>query len=260
LLGGNTYGRFAELAAYEWLMQCVPIETQVPMAAGDVLSANGSTLDGKFKAAGVYFDAKAFGFNGFMVKRLREKLEAFFPKEQVLIDESWDLSMDEFHDLLGRARDLATELKKDRVLHIGRMQIRVAAKSPVTVSSHERNRYYLAQQNARFPFKNSHQFTRKAPFVLIFIVHPWFNGLTIHNDFAGEDTKFTRALTRRAFMQFSNDQTKLETVCGGVDASVTMADACKLLSAIFHKRVAIGCGHTRGPPALMAVRQPKGRA
>jgi hypothetical protein len=55
LIGRNTYGYFAELAAYEWLMRCrVSIQTQVAMTPKDVLAAKGSTLDGKFNHDGTF--------------------------------------------------------------------------------------------------------------------------------------------------------------------------------------------------------------
>ena len=52
-------------------MRCnVAIETQVAMTPTDVLSAKGSTLDGKIKYDGTYFDVKAFGFHGHMAQLL----------------------------------------------------------------------------------------------------------------------------------------------------------------------------------------------
>ena len=238
LIGRNTYGYFAELAAYEWLMRCgVRIQTQIAMTPKDVLASNGSTLDGKFKHDGTHFDVKAFGFNGRMAGLLKEKLEASFPGEQVLIEESWELSTETFSDLLKSSSDIAKKLSTDRIFREGRVQIRLVPKAPVTISMIERDPYHLAKENALYPFRDAKQFTRNGPFILIFVVHPWFNALSIHNDFAGEDTKFTRSLARRAFMQFSNDPSSLQPVCGGVAANVTMAEACRLLSAIFFVNV-----------------------
>jgi hypothetical protein len=72
---------------------------------------------------------------------------------------------------------------------------------------------------------------------LIFVVHPWFNAGSIHIDFAGVDTAFTRSLARRAFMQFSTDSTRLNSICPDVPSDVTPADASRLLSAIFFMNV-----------------------
>jgi hypothetical protein len=103
LIARHTYGAFAEIAAYDWLTRCcVGIKTQVAMAPGDVLAARGSTLDGKivYDDDGTYFDVKAFGANGRLAQRLKERLEKEIPSEQVLVEESWDLSFERFQDLI----------------------------------------------------------------------------------------------------------------------------------------------------------------
>jgi hypothetical protein len=65
LIGRNTYGAFAELAAYDWLALCdLRIAPQVKMDPSEVLGTNGSTLDGKIEHCDIYFDVKAFGSNG----------------------------------------------------------------------------------------------------------------------------------------------------------------------------------------------------
>lgn len=206
------------------------------MTPNDVLAANGSTLDGKFVHDDTHFDVKAFGFHGRMAELLKEKLEPSFPSEQVLIEKSWDLSIETFSNLLKSASDIANKLRKDRIFREGRMQVRLAPKAPVTISMRGGEPYHLAKENALYPFRYAKQFTRNTPFILIFVVHPWFNALSIHNDFAGVDTAFTRSLARRAFMQFSNDPST-EAVCGGAAANVTMAEASGMLSAILFVNV-----------------------
>jgi hypothetical protein len=79
----------------------------------------------------------------------------------------------------------------------GRLRLRLEAQKPVTVSSRQVDPYCLARENALFPYKDAKQFTRNKPFILIFIVHPWFNAGSIGIDFAGADTTFTRSLEQR---------------------------------------------------------------
>jgi hypothetical protein len=238
LIERQTYGAFAELAAYDWLTRShVAIATQVAMTSSDVLATKGSALDGKIEHAGTYFDVKAFGSNGRLAQRLKERLEKEIPDEQVLIEESWDLSFEMFRDLIEAAPNIAAELKQKRMVRKGRMHIRLEAKKPVTVSMRRVDPYHLAKENALYPFRDAKQFTRNSPFILIFVVHPWFNALSIHNDFAGVDTTFTRSLARRAFMQFSVDPTPLTSIAKHVPAAVTLADASRLLSAIFFVNV-----------------------
>jgi hypothetical protein len=236
LIARETYGAFAELSAYDWLTRCnLRIATQVHMTPSDVLGVKGSTLDGRIDCGSVYFDVKAFGSNGRLAQRLKEKLAAEFPDDQVLVEESWDLSFGAFSKLLETASDIAAELRQKRFVRKGRLQIRLRAKEPVTVSMRGVDPYHLAKENALFPFSDAKQFTRNNPFILIFVVHPWFNALSIHNDFAGIDTIFTRSLARRAFMQFSTDSRRLGVTANAkqVPAAVTLADASRLLSAIF---------------------------
>ncbi|BBP00214.1 hypothetical protein [Sulfuriferula nivalis] len=238
LIGKNTYGAFAELAAYDWLARCyTTIDTQIHMPANEVLSKNGSTLDGKIKLYETYFDVKAFGFNGHLVQRLKELLEDLIPNEQILIEESWDISSEKLQELIKSASSIAVELKEKNMMQFGRLKIRLVQKSPVSISSRIIDPYLLAQENALYPFKYAKQFTKNAPFVLIFVIHPWFNSLAIHNDFSGIDTAFTRSLARRAFMQFSTDMTPANTVCSSVADDVTLSDASCLLSAIFFVNV-----------------------
>ena len=240
LIKRHTYDAFAEIAAYDWLTRCsVSIKTQVSMAPGDVLGAQGSTLDGKIvhNDDGTYFDVKAFGANGRLAQRLKERLEKEFPFEQVLVEESWDLSFETFQELIASASGIARELKQIRTVQKGRLCIRLEAQKPVTVSSHEGDPYCLARENALFPYKDAQQFARNRPFILIYVMHPWFNSGWIRSDPYGVDTAFTRSLARRAFMQFSIDSTPLNTICEKVPSDVTLADASRLLSAMFFVNV-----------------------
>jgi hypothetical protein len=233
LIGRRTYGAFAELAAYDWLTRRhIRIATQVEMSSNDTLALSGATLDGRLEHSGAYFEVKAFGSNGRLAQRLKERLEEEIIDMQVLIEESWDLSFDTFQELIEAAPRIATELREKRWVQKGRMRIRIEPKKPVTVSMRSHAPYHLAEENALYPFVDAKQFTRNNPFILIFVVHPWFNGLSIHNDFGGVDTTFTRSLARRAFMQFSNDSTPLRSIAGEVSPDATFGDASRLLSAM----------------------------
>jgi hypothetical protein len=237
LIQRETYGAFAELAAYDWLARCyVAFESQVELTSNDVLGVNGVTLDGKMRH-GAYFDVKAFGFNERLAQRLKELLDEEFPAEQVLITESWDLSVTDFSALIASASTIVRELRSKRLFRRGRLLVRLVPKQPGTVSHRSLEPYRLAHENARYPFRDAKQFAKNAPFILLFIRHPWFSPGNNHTDFGGTETTFTRSLARRAFMQFSGDTTPLETVCSDVPPDATLADASRLLSAIFFVNV-----------------------
>jgi len=234
----NTYGAFSELAGYDWFLRSrVMVTTGVKLSASDVLGANGSILNGKCRYDDIYFDLKAFGLHGRLAQRLKQRLEEVLPGEQVLVEESWDLSEEAFTQLIVDAPQIAKELKHKRMLRKGRMHLRIQVPQSITVSGRIVQPYLLAKEYALYPFKDSNQFTRRAPFILVFILHPWLNANTIGEDFAGGDTCFTRSLARRAFFQFSSDSRPLHTVCDLVDQTATLADAVRLLSAIFFVNV-----------------------
>src|SRR5262249_12912217 len=150
-----------------------------------------------------------------------------------LVEESWDLSFETFQDLIGSASSIVTELRQKRMVQRGRLRILLEDKRPVTVSSRQVDSYCLARENTFLPYEDAQQFTKNKPFMLISGVPPLVNAGSIGIDFAGADTTFPRSLARRAFMQFSTDSTSLSTICEKVPSDVTLAEASRLLSAIF---------------------------
>jgi len=136
VIRGNTYGAFAELAGYEWIIRCqVRFQTHTLLTASDVLGTGGSTLDGRIEHGGIFFEIKAFGFHGYLANRLKERLEKELPGEQVFLEESWDLSYATFSQLISDAPAIAADLKQKRFLQKGRLRLRVDVPKPVTVSS-----------------------------------------------------------------------------------------------------------------------------
>lgn len=136
IIKDDAYGGFAELAAYDWLTRCnVEFEPQVKLTKSDVLGINGPTLDGRLTFNSVYFEAKAFGFNGRMVQLLAERLQKEFATEQVLITESWALSIDELDKLMSNAKAIASDLRLKRTLKIGRMCIELRRRQQITITS-----------------------------------------------------------------------------------------------------------------------------
>lgn len=229
----NTYGKFLELAAYDWIMrEGIKITTQINLQTHQILGSNTASLDGKIDHCELYFDIKAFGFHGYLASILQNKLKAEIPTHDIFIEESWDLSVDDFSKLISDYRSIAQQLLAKRLFRQGKMLIRMKEKQPVSVSMRASDPYLLAKENSEYAFRSANQFTRNAPFLLIFALHPWFNQLTIHNDFAGHDSAFTRAFARRTFMQFTQDMRSVRTVCSEITGSTTFADAASLLSGI----------------------------
>lgn len=233
IIGRDTYGKFSELAAYDWLMRSgMKITTQIKKTSNDILGKNDTIIDGFVDHCGFYFDVKAFGFHGHLAKRLKERLERQLPGESIFLEESWDLSVELFSKIIEDIQEIAHELRIKRFKKIGHLHIRIEKPEPVSVSSRVVSPYLLAKENASYPFRSANQFTRNAPFILIFVVHPWFNDSAIFSNFCGGDIAFARAFARRAFMQFTRDSQPLNKICKEVPADITISDAAKLLSAI----------------------------
>jgi hypothetical protein len=64
---------------------------------------------------------------------LKERLEEEIPDEQVLVEESWDLSFETFSELIRSASNIAAELRQKKMVPKGRLRIRLVPKQPVTV-------------------------------------------------------------------------------------------------------------------------------
>jgi hypothetical protein len=238
LTHNDPYGKFSELAAYDWLIRSnIQISAQISLTSADVLGANGATPDGVLDYCGIYFDIKAFGFHGHLAHRLKERLEHELIGWTIFVEESWDLSVEVFQKLISDAPQIASSLRQNKILSFGRLRIRVEEPMPVQVSGITIDPYLLAQENQKYAFRSANQFTRNSPFFLIFVLHPWFNQSAIHHDFAGVDSSFTRALARRTFMQFTNDTDLLSEVCPNVTNGTTFANAAKLLSGMIFLNV-----------------------
>jgi hypothetical protein len=230
LTSRKTYGAFSELVAYKWLGDAsAPFEAQVPMSKDDVVNPNGSILDGKLtlakgKIAG--FDVKGFGFVAHKIKLLQERLEGKLPGQSVLIEGAWDVSIDtlqDLHDYTGFSALLA-ELQSASHAARGRLRFRVQNRQRVTISMHENDPIALAKQNRDYPMRFASQYTRKLPFMLIFVIHPWFSQGELHQNFASFVDRFTEELARLAFFSFAGDK----TLAGGIPRE----KAAKLLSGL----------------------------
>jgi hypothetical protein len=85
IICNDKYGKFSQLAAYDWLMRCnVKITTEVALPSTQILGTNTSILDGMMDHLGVYFDVKAFGLNGRLANRLKERLEPLVGETVIL--------------------------------------------------------------------------------------------------------------------------------------------------------------------------------
>jgi hypothetical protein len=101
----------------------------------------------------------------------------------------------------------------------------------------------LANENREYPLRFAGQFVRNAPFMLFFVIHPWFSQGELHQNFLGFVETFTRKLAKFVFLSFQNDPVLV--------AGVPRFDAAKLLSGLAFLNVwpAVGADAPRPRPA-----------
>lgn len=227
LTSRNTYGTFSEMSAYAFLLKGDhDFEVQVPVTGIDILNPNGANLDGLLKlSTDVLFDIKAFGFHGYLIRLIVDRLTADCAPEFVAAEESWDVPIPFLFNLLSAGyTGLRQELKSKRFAQRGAVRFVLKSPARVQVSAITLDPYRLAKVNADYAFRYAKQFARSKPFFLFFVIHPWTGGGLLHVNFAGMVDKFTRAFARRTFMQFRDDQS--------VIFGVTKSEASELLSGI----------------------------
>ncbi|OYX98092.1 MAG: hypothetical protein B7Y80_17095 [Hyphomicrobium sp. 32-62-53] len=211
LTSRNTYGTFSELSAYAFLLKGgLPFDIQIPLTGADILNPNGSDIDGCLHLSeDVLFDVKGFGFQEYLVGQLADRLSAEVAPERVTIEDSWDVPIELLSDLSGKDyKPLKDELIAKGTAQRGLLCFKKKARTQVMIQARIVDPYLLAKENADYAFRYAKQFARNKPFVLMFVIHPWFSG-SLHVNFADSLNVFTRAFARRTFMQFRSDQTQL---------------------------------------------------
>ena len=172
LFSSEVVGAFGELFVYNWLVKArLSPKMQVYQTAQDVLCGNGSELDGVFRIGSkeIYFDVKSFGLTEKVVKELKNKLEKILTGKIVSIEGTWDVSVEDLSKMMSKAElgSIVSALQSGQVITKPPLTIRAQEKKEQSVylSSRTSNPYELAQQNANYPLKYAHKFTRKSPFI-----------------------------------------------------------------------------------------------
>jgi hypothetical protein len=225
----KTYGAFSELAAYDWLERAgIAFTPQVALGASDVVNPNGSTLDGRLHLGdqSVYFDVKAFGFVDHKVSILQKKLNDKFAGEFVTVERDASISIDDVQVLLERAGfdALTLELVTSSRAQRGVMRFAKKQGGGVSVETTVLNPQTLANENPDYALRFGSQFTRQAPFMLFFVIHPWFSKGALHQNVFGYADDFTRGLAELTFTSFEQDVALRE--------GLPTRDLARLLSAI----------------------------
>lgn len=229
------YGSFCELGAYDWLERNnAPHTAQVALGSQDVINPNGCTIDGRFRNYEAYFDIKGFGMQAYLMDLFKQRLQPFVPGLTILIDGPLDVAVKDIETYafgaIGQLKAKLSVGSTHQILKLG-WSIKVATPQRVTISEHTNDPYVFAEENRYYPFKTSRQFTRKAPFFLVFPYSSQFNSMLASNIFDMTDIAL-RALARRVFIQLTSDKTLLHKHDSQTSPGLTVADAAKLVSAL----------------------------
>ena len=199
------------------------------MTNAEVVNPNGSIIDGQVVLANgkvANFDIKGFGFVDHKIEILRKRLSEQFPRQTVLLEGDWTVSIEALQDLLdyNGFSDLAAELQRAGYAKRGTMEFRVQNVQRMTVSNRSGSIMGVARINEAFPLRFTSQFGRRNPFFLVFVVHPWFGGQQLHQNFVGTTDAFAKEFATRAFQSFVDDATLVD--------GVPRAEAAMLLSGL----------------------------
>ncbi|MGO6747286.1 hypothetical protein ACCS93_33295 [Rhizobium ruizarguesonis] len=231
----NFYGAFCELATYEWLARNgVAFSAQVDLGAADVLNPSGCAIDGQFTEVGAYFDIKGFGMQAYLMELYRKALRKGVPGSYITIDGPMDAGAKDIEiNAFGKLSQVSSELAAKAVAKVSALGWTIRARPPrgVILSEHTDDPYAFAENNRYYTLKTSRQFTRNAPFVMIFPYAARFNSLLAANVFGATDVAI-RSLARRSFIQLHSDTAPLSVHDSQTAPGLTVADASKLLSGI----------------------------
>jgi hypothetical protein len=229
------YGSYCEIGAYEWLFRHhVAFRAQIRLSGSDILNPKGSIIDGRFGALDGYFDIKGMGFQAYVAEVFQERLQNMLPGFIVGIEGPMDVAVKDIEThAFGQLSTLAQKLASGGIEEIPQLRWTVRATPPsgFTTTVQTIDSYKLAAENRHFPFKSAGQFTRNAPFVLVFAYAAQFNhGLFLNYAASSEIT--LRALARRVFIQLTYDLTPAAQFDSQVGSGALVADAVRLISGL----------------------------
>jgi hypothetical protein len=187
----------------------IDFSPQVAFGPADVVNPNGSTLDGSFVANGktVLFDIKAFGFVEHLIAILKDKLEEKADGDEVLIQGGVAVS-DHVQELIKRPGFdlLLKELRSNSWAQRGTLTFLKRQRRQVSISVLDLDAPRLAAENREYALRFGGQFARQSPFILIFVIHPWFTqGPLFH--FPENHDIFCTEFARLIFQSFDHDTT-----------------------------------------------------
>lgn len=204
-----------------------------------------SVLDGAFPDFDLYFDTKILQNTAKdILDGIHTRILAEFPGEQILIASEFDSDSGPwmFSD---RVPDIEKELRKAlraspritsfRSSVLTGLSHRIQWGPGTIISESGYNPYKHAREFWPFIFSDCHQFVTDKPFLLVYVIFPWYNNIV--RPFAGLNQVFYRSVSRRVFCNPCCDRTLLATLLGPQKVAerlsgITVGEASRSLSGL----------------------------
>ena len=197
-------------------------------------------LDCHFEDFDVYMDVKVLADN---VKQLLEgvysDLKQKLGRSDFHITEDRPLDIDaevikhhrkEFLDELASVFEKSKRPKVFRSKVIPQILFRVNWELGWNGSFKFYNPYHHAQASHKLAFKHSKKYVETKPFLLLFVVFPWFNGLI--SNFGDSNRIFYRSFSRRVFCGYMRCGTLFKTFEPNFNSDLTVYSVSKKLSGL----------------------------
>ncbi|HYX51378.1 MAG TPA: hypothetical protein VE843_16650, partial [Ktedonobacteraceae bacterium] len=245
----NWAGAFAELSAYDYLNQRVdagrrptvlnkiPGVTTLARYCGKGKAAD---LDCYFEDFDVYMDVKVLADNvRQLLDGIYDDLKDKLGRSDFYISEDRPLDLDsevvEHHraEVLDELINVFKASEHPRVFRskaIPQILFRFAWESGWHGSFKFYDPYLHAQASHKLAFKHANKYVERKPFLLLFVIFPWFNGII--SNFGGSNKIFYRSFSRRVFCGYMKCRTPFKTLKPDFSSNLTVRSVSKKLSGI----------------------------
>jgi hypothetical protein len=251
----NWAGAYSELAAYDFMNFNLPQRNYLHSSVKlnqDVLNARTfakelgkkghANLDGFISDYNIYFDVKSLKDNISEILNgiHKEILKDLTYKDLTIVAEcSLDISYHEFESKRNSIRnDLVEQLSKIDYKKTANIKSNVTTGlmfkllwgSGVVTTEHTYHPHRHAMKTHKLVFDYSDKFIKDSPFILVFVVFPWFNGII--TTFNNSNKEFYRTFSRRIFCQYIHDKTSFKHFDSRFTGQETIYDISKKISGI----------------------------
>lgn len=237
LLDRNHYGFLCEIMSLSYLHENnINFNVEVEIQNNLILSKNNVNLDGYIDEFDIYFDIKGFGIQQYARESFNRLISKSFPNKFIMIDGNYDVSYEDIEAYaFTKKQEIICNLQNNNNFYIEELNWKISLSDreerSIHLSTGTINPYQEANNNKNFIFRKSSQFTKNSKFLLICAFDNQFN-LTLTTNFAEQTDILTRALARRAFIEFSKSSTKANKLDKKCKDKYFLSQASQLLSGI----------------------------